>query len=158
MIKDKNYLLNISERILTKAKKLGATDASVVVSNSVLEDISYRNKKIDGSIRSENLSAELTTYFGKKKSSLISSNLKENILDELVEKCFVATKITPEDELNSLPDKDLHFKGLKELDLFDKTHLDNKEKINYLKEAEDVAFSVPKIVNTNGSGFSEKKK
>lgn len=157
MIKDKNYLLNISERILTKAKKLGATDASVVVSNSVLEDISYRNKKIDGSIRSENLSAELTTYFGKKKSSLISSNLKENILDELVEKCFVATKITPEDELNSLPDKDLHFKGLKELDLFDKTHLDNKEKINYLKEAEDVAFSVPKIVNTNGSGFSEKK-
>ena len=40
MIKDKNYLLNISERILTKAKKLGATDASVVVSTSVSEDIS----------------------------------------------------------------------------------------------------------------------
>ena len=80
MIKDKKYLLNISERILTKAKKLGATDASVVVSNSVSEDISYRNKKIDGSTRSENLGAELTTYFGKKKSSLTSSNLKEDVL------------------------------------------------------------------------------
>mgnify|MGYP005741536087 CR=1 FL=1 len=45
MIKDKNYLLNISERILIKAKKLGATDANVVVSNSVSEDINYRNKK-----------------------------------------------------------------------------------------------------------------
>ena len=69
MIKDKKYLLNISERILTKAKKLGATDASVVVSNSVSEDISYRNKKIDGSTRSENLGAELTIYFGKKKEN-----------------------------------------------------------------------------------------
>ena len=157
MIKDKNYLLNISERILTKAKKLGATDASILVSNSVSEDINYRNKKIDGSKRSENLVAKLTTYFGKKKSSLTSSNFKEDVLDELVEKCFITTKITPEDELNSLPDKELHFKGLKELDLFDKTHLDNKEKINYLKEVEEVAFSNPKIVNTNGSGFSENK-
>ena len=62
MIKDKNYLLNISERILTRAKKLGATNASVVVSNSVSEDISYRNKKIDGSTRSENLRAEPVSY------------------------------------------------------------------------------------------------
>ena len=107
MIKDKNYLLNISERILTKAKKLGATDASILVSNSVSEDINYRNKKIDGSKRSENLGAKLTTYFGKKKSSLTSSNLKEDVLDELVEKCFITTKITPEDELNSLQDKEL---------------------------------------------------
>ena len=44
MIKDKNYLLNISDKILNKAKKLGATETSVVVSNSVSEDINYRNK------------------------------------------------------------------------------------------------------------------
>jgi PmbA protein len=88
MIKDKNYLLNISERILNKAKKLGATDASVVVTNSISEDINYRNKKIDGSTRSENLGANLTTYFGKKKSSLTTSNLREDVLDGLVEKCF----------------------------------------------------------------------
>ena len=157
MIKDRNYLLNISEKILNKAKKLGATDASVVVTNSISEDINYRNKKIDGSTRSENLGANLTTYFGKKKSSLTTSNLREDVLDGLVEKCFEATKITPEDELNSLPEKELHFKGIKELDLFDKTQLDNKDKVNYLKEAEEIAFSDPKIVNTNGSGFSQNK-
>ena len=31
------------------------------------------------------------------------------------------------------------------------------EKINFIKEAEEVAFSHDKIVNTNGSGFSETK-
>ena len=157
MIKDNNYLLNISEKILNKAKKLGATDASVLVASSISENINFRNKKIDGSTRSENLGVNLTTYLGKKKSSLNSSNLREDVLDGLVEKCFEATKITPEDELNSLPEKELHFKGLKELDLFDKTHLENKDKINYLKEAEEIAFSDSRIVNTNGSGFSENK-
>ena len=76
MIKDKKYLLNISDKILNKAKKLGATETSVVVSNSVSEDINYRNKKIDGSTRSENLGAKLTTYFGKKKSQEYFYNSK----------------------------------------------------------------------------------
>ena len=42
-------------------------------------------------------------------------------------------KITPEDEYNSLPDKDLHFSGLKDLDLYDETHLSNEDKFNYIK-------------------------
>ena len=33
----------------------------------------------------------------------------------------------------------------------------NIDKIDYLKEAEQIAFENPEIVNTNGSSFSEKK-
>ena len=47
--------------------------------------------------------------------------------------------------------------ALKDLDLYDETHLSNEDKINYIKEAEDEAFSNNKIVNTNGSGFGENK-
>ena len=43
------------------------------------------------------------------------------------------------------------------MELYDNTHLSNDEKINFIKEAEEVAFSHEKIVNTNGSGFSETK-
>ena len=43
------------------------------------------------------------------------------------------------------------------MELYDNTHLSNDEKINFIKEAEEVAFSHDKIVNTNGSGFSETK-
>ena len=157
MIKDQDYLTKIAEKALKKAKNLGSTDASILVANSVSENINIRNRKLDGSERSENLSINLTTYLGKKKSSISSSNLREKNIDELISRCFEATKITPEDELNSLPDKELHFTGKKNLELFDVTHLDNKSKIDFIKEAEDAAFSNKKIVNTNGSGFSESK-
>ena len=56
MIKEKEYLSNIAGQILSKAKKLGATDASVIVMHSVSEDVNVRNRKLDGSTRSENLS------------------------------------------------------------------------------------------------------
>ena len=99
----------------------------------------------------------MTTYIGKKKASISSTNFSENNLIELVTRCIDSTKVTPEDEYNSLPDQELHFKGEKNLELYDYTHLSNDEKINFIKEAEEVAFSHDKIVNTNGSGFSETK-
>ena len=42
------------------------------------------------------------------------------------------------------------------VDLFD-NYLENNQKIDYLKEAEEVAFKNNEIVNTNGSSFSESK-
>ena len=66
MIKEKEYLSNIAGQILSKAKKLGSTDASVIVMHSVSEDVNVRNRKLDGSTRSENLGITLTTYIGKK--------------------------------------------------------------------------------------------
>ena len=157
MVKDQTYLNKIADICLSKSKKLGSTDASILVQSSVSENVNVRNKKLDGSERSENLGVVLTTYLGKKKSSISSSNLQESNLNELVNRCIETMKITPEDEYNSLPDKNLHFKGLKDLNLFDETHLTNQDKINYLKEAEEEAFSNDKIINTNGSGFGENK-
>ena len=157
MLKKDTYLIKIAEKCIENSKKLGATDAEIVVSHSVSENVNIRNKKLDGSERSENLGINITTYLGKKKSSISSTNLTENNLSTLIERCVDATKATPEDELNSLPDKELHFKGEKNLDLYDDTDIDNENKINYIKEAEEEAFSDEKIVNTNGSGFSQNK-
>ena len=66
MIKDQDYLTKIAEKALEKAKNLGSTDASILVANSVSENINIRNRNLDGSERSENLSINLTTYLGKK--------------------------------------------------------------------------------------------
>ena len=109
MIKEENYLKNLAELCISKSKSFGSTDSNVVVSNTVSESVNIRNKKLDGSERSENLSVKLTTFIGKKKASISSSNLKEKNLEDLVKRCVEATKITPDDELNSLPDKDLYF-------------------------------------------------
>ena len=157
MIKEDRFLEKIADFCISKSKDLGSTSSNVLVMNTISENVNVRNKKLDGSERSENLGVTLTTYIGKKKASISSTNFSENNLIELVTRCIDSTKVTPEDEYNSLPDKELHFKGEKNLELYDNTHLSNDEKINFIKEAEEVAFSHDKIVNTNGSGFSETK-
>ena len=157
MIKEENYLKKIAESCLTQSKKLGSSDASVVVMNSISESVNIRNRQLDGSERSDNLAITLTTYIGKKKASIASSNLNENNIHKLVSRCVEATKITPEDEYNSLPEKELHYFGNKDLELYDDTYIDNEKKIDFIKKAEEQAFKNKKIVNTNGSGFSQNK-
>jgi PmbA protein len=75
MIKGQEYLSEKASYCLDLAKKLGATDSSVVVGNSISETVNFRNQKLDESNRSDNLAINLTIYIGKKKSSTSSSNL-----------------------------------------------------------------------------------
>ncbi|MDA9768352.1 metallopeptidase TldD-related protein [Candidatus Pelagibacter sp.] len=156
MIKDQEYLKSKASYCLDLAKKLGATDASVTVGNSISESVSFRNRVLDESNRSDSLAISIETYIGKKRSSISSSNLLDENLKTLISKCFETTKITPEDEFNSLPDKDLLAGEIKNLNLYDESHLENDKKIDYLRELEEVASIDKKIVNTE-SGFTENK-
>ena len=156
MIKEQDYLESKASYCLELAKKLGATNSSVIVSNSVSETVNFRNKQLDESNRSDNLGIDITTYIDQKKSSISSSNLLENNLKILIEKCIETTKNTPEDEFNSLPDKDLLAKETKDLNLFDNNHLENEKKIEYLKQLEESSSNYEKIINTESS-FSEDK-
>ena len=74
MVKDQEYLIKKASYCLDLAKKLGATNISVNVGNSISETVNFRNKKLDESNRSDNLGIDITTYIGKKKSSISSSN------------------------------------------------------------------------------------
>ena len=156
MIKDQEYLKSKASYCLDLAKKLGATDASVTVGNSISESVNFRNKTLDESNRSDSLGIGIETYIGNKKSSISSSNLLDENLKILIEKCYETTKITPEDEFNSLPDKDLLAKEIKHLNLYDNSHLENDKKIDYLKELEQTASIDKKIINTESS-FTENK-
>ena len=125
MIKDKAFLEKISQFCLDKAKKLGATDCEIAVGNSISESISYRNKQVEQSDRSDNFSIGLTTYMGNKKSNVSSSNIKKDDVSTLIERCITMTKITPEDKYSSMPKESFLATKDISLNLFDKTELDN---------------------------------
>ena len=156
MVKDQDYLEKKASYCLDLAKKLGATDVNVNVGNSISETVNFRNKKLDESNRSDNLGIDITTYIGKKKSSISSSNLLNDNINILIEKCIETTKNTPEDEFNSLPDKNLLAKKIKDLNLYDDTHIENDNKIEYLKRLEVAASADKKIVNTESSFVEDK--
>jgi PmbA protein len=156
MVKDQDHLKKIATVCIDTAKKLGATDSNAFVMHSISETVNFRNKKLDESDRSDNLGVTLTTYIGKKKSTISSSNLTETNIKNLIERCIETTKITPEDEFNSLPDKELLAREINDLNLYDDNHIENEKKIDYLKEVENSAFESKEIINTE-TGFSENK-
>ena len=156
MVKDQDHLKKIATVCIDTAKKLGATDSNAFVMHSISETVNFRNKKLDESDRSDNLGVTLTTYIGKKKSTISSSNLTETNIKNLIERCIETTKITPEDEFNSLPDKELLAREINDLNLYDDNHIKNEKKIDYLKEVENSAFEHKEIINTE-TGFSENK-
>ncbi len=156
MVKDQDYLKKTASFCIDLAKKLGATNSSAAIMHSISETVDFRNKKLDESDRSDSLGVSLTTYIGKKKSNISSSNLNEDNIKALIERCIETTKITPEDEFNSLPDKDLLATEINDLNLYDDDHIGNDKKIEYLKEVESAAFEKKEIVNTETS-FSESK-
>ena len=156
MIKDQDFLKAKAAHCLDVAKKIGASNASVTIGHSISETVNFRNNNLDESNRSDGLVFTIDTYIGKKKSSISSSNLLDQNLNTLIEKCYETTKITPEDEFNSLPDQNLLADSLKNLNIYDDTHIENDKKIDYLKELESAASEDKKIVNTESS-FTEKK-
>jgi len=156
MVKDQEYLEKKASYCLDYAKKLGATDTIVNVGNSISETVNFRNKKLDESNRSDNLGIDITTFVGKKKSSISSSNLLRENLNILIEKCVETTKNTPEDEFNSLPDKDLLAKEVKDLNLYDDSHIENDNKVEYLSRLETAASNDKKIINTESSFVEDK--
>ena len=156
MVKDRDYLEDKATYCLDFAKKLGASDISVKVGNSISETVNFRNQKLDESNRSDILGLDITTYIGKKKSSISSSNLSKENLKILIEKCVETTKNTPEDEFNSLPDKDLLAKEVKDLNLYDDSHIENDNKVEYLLRLEAAASKDKKIVNTESSFVEDK--
>ena len=156
MIKDQDFLKAKAAHCLDVAKKIGATNASVTIGHSISETVNFRNNNLDESNRSDGLAFTIDTYIGKKKSSISSSNLLDQNLNTLIEKCYETTKITPQDEFNSLPDQNLLADSLQNLNIYDDTHIENDKKIDYLKELESAASENKKIVNTESS-FTEKK-
>jgi PmbA protein len=156
MVKDQEYLKKTASFCVDLAKKLGATNSTAIVMHSISETVNFRNKKLDESDRSDSLAVSLVTYIGKKKSSISSSNLTEDNIKVLIDRCIETTKITPEDEFNSLPDKDLLATKINDLNLYDDDHIENDEKIEYLKEVEEAAFEKKEVINTE-TGFSESK-
>ena len=54
MIKEKDYLNTIADQCLSKTKKLGSTEVSGLMMNSVSENVNIRNRELEGSKNTKN--------------------------------------------------------------------------------------------------------
>ena len=157
MVKDDLFLNNLGEYCIEELKKIGSTSSEVIVAHSISDDMLQRNGKIEEVTRSEDISIGLTAYIGERKSSISTSNLTKNNIQQAIVRCYEMAKNTPEDKYCGLPESHNIEKDQVDLDLFDDSIISFETKKDYISQCEAEALEQKKIVNSNGVSFTEAK-
>jgi len=157
MVKDDLFLNNLGEYCIEELKKIGSTSSEVIVAHSISDDMLQRNGKIEEVTRSEDISIGLTAYIGERKSSISTSNLTKNNIQQAIIRCYEMAKNTPEDKYCGLPESHNIEKDQVDLDLFDDSIISFETKKDYISQCEAEALEQKKIVNSNGVSFTEAK-
>ena len=157
MIKDDLFLNNLGEYCIDELKKIGSTSSEVIVAHSISDDMLQRNGKIEEVTRSEDISIGLTAYIGERKSSISTSNLTKNNIQQAIIRCYEMAKNTPEDKYCGLPENHNIEKDQVDLDLFDDSIISFETKKDYISKCEAEALEQKRIVNSNGVSFTEAK-
>ena len=157
MIKDDLFLSNLGEYCIDELKRIGSTSSEVIVAHSISDDMLQRNGKIEEVTRSEDISIGLTAYIGERKSSISTSNLTKNNIQQAIIRCYEMAKNTPEDKYCGLPENHNIEKDQVDLDLFDDSIISFETKKDYISQCEAEALEQKRIVNSNGVSFTEAK-
>jgi PmbA protein len=157
MVKDDLFLNDLGEYCIDELKKIGSTSSEVIVAHSISDDMLQRNGKIEEVTRSEDISIGLTAYIGERKSSISTSNLTKNNIQQAIIRCYEMAKNTPEDKYCGLPENHNIEKDQVDLDLFDDSIISFETKKDYISQCEAEALEQKKIVNSNGVSFTEAK-
>ena len=152
---NQDYFLRIIDSVLSKSKKLGATDAeadigaglglSANVRKSVIDKLEYENEK----------GLSITIYIDGKKGNASSSDFSDSALQNTVEAAFNIAKHASYDKHAGLVEKTLMAKNIADLDLYHPCSISPEAAIELAIECEQFAFDCDKrISNSDGSVVS----
>jgi len=100
------YLQNVADTIISKARNKGASQAAVSLSRSKGVSISVRQQELETFEHIQNQAASIQIYLGHKKASVSTSDLSVDALDKSLTAAFNIAKYTAEDPDFYLPDKE----------------------------------------------------
>ena len=145
----------IVEFMLSEARKLGASDAAVEVSEGQGLSVTVRKGAVETIEQSLDKQIGLSVYLGQRRGNASTSDFSPDSLRKTVEAAFHIARHTAEDDCAGLPDPDLLEKRPKNLDLFHPWMIESEEAIALAQRAEAAAFAVsPQISNSDGASVS----
>lgn len=146
------------EDTLVLAKALGASDASVEVSEGVGLSVSVRKGEVENIERNRDKSLGVTVYLGQRRGNASTSDFSRRALEQTVRAAFDIARFTAEDPVAGLPDADDLARGeavTRDLDLFHPWAVSAEEAIALSLRAERAALALdPRITNSDGAGVS----
>ena len=145
----------VAETLVERGIAAGATAADALYVGDRSSAVQVRLGEIDSVSRSEGEEVGLRLFVGRRSATAASSELSDEALGVLVERCLAMAKEAPEDEFAGLAPTDLLQRGeLPFLDALDALDPDPAELRTRALEAENAALAVSGITNSSGCGAS----
>ncbi len=99
-------LHEIAAEVLTRARRLGASDAAVDVSESTGLTVNVRKGKVETIEQTRDKGVGVTVYVGKRRGHASTSDFSERSLHDAVDAAYQIARFTGEDDCAGLPDAD----------------------------------------------------
>jgi PmbA protein len=106
------------ERLLERARARGATQAEVSCSEETGLNVNVRMGAVETVESNRDRGIGVTVYFGKRKGSASTADLREESLDATVEQACAIARYTEDDEAAGLADPELMAREFPDLDLW----------------------------------------
>ena len=148
-------LHEIAAEVLASARKLGATDAAVDVSESSGLAVNVRRGSVETIEQTRDKGVGVTVYVGKRRGHSNTSDFSANALHAAVDAAYQIARHTGEDDCAGLPDPDTLAREIPELDLFHPWDISVQAAIELACATEAAAFDTsPMIRNSEGASVN----
>lgn len=151
-------LTTLVERILARARALGATAAEVAANDAVGLSVAVRRQELETVEFTHDRGFGITVYFGQRKGSASTTDARSEAIEETVRAACNIARFTAEDEYAGLADPELMARDIPDLDLDHPWPLTPEQAQEAALECERVALEYdPRIVNSEGAEVSSQR-
>jgi PmbA protein len=148
----------IVEDTLGLARKLGASDAGVEVSEGVGLSVTTRLGELENVERNRDKSLGVSVYLGQRRGNASTSDFSPAALEQTVRAAYDIARFTAEDPVAGLPDEADIARGAdatRDLDLFHPWDIDAAQAAEIALRCERAALDTDRrITNSEGAGVS----
>lgn len=144
--------------VLAHARKSGASDCEVDVSEGFGQSVTVRCGDVETIEYNRDKGIGVTVFIGKRKGNASTSDFSRAALRETVEAALNIARFTAEDDCAGLPDASLlatREQGFADLGLYHPWLLSVEEAVELARRCEQAAFDVsPQVTNSEGASVS----
>jgi PmbA protein len=143
---------SILSKLLDTCARAGATGADASYGRSDGVSVDVREGKLEGIERSESQGVSLRCMFGQRQASVSGSDVSEDGLVALAERCVAMAKVVPEDPYCGLPNASELAADLPEIDVSGDGEIATDILEQDALAAEAAALAVPGVQQVSGCG------
>lgn len=145
----------LADQALQHARRLGALDAGVEVSEGSGLSVSVRKGALESVERNRDKSLGVTVYLGQRRGNAATSDFSPQAIAQTVQAAYDIARFTAEDPVAGLPDEQDVANDYPDLHLFHPWSITAEEAVALALRCEEAAFATSKrITNSEGAGVS----